>query len=289
MKRLLSLPHLPSFEAAARLESFSAAAEELFLTTGAVSRHIRSLEAKLGVALFYRGHRYVRLTQAGVVFSRVASRLLQELAAAEQAVTAHARSHILVVQSLPTFAMHWLMPRLAAFNEAHPDISVEVTTGMGAVNRSALFDVAIRRDPAHFTGLKAIPFLQEHSVLVCSQAYLQQHAVRAADDLRGHTMIHIRAREDLWQYWLDAHRVRLDPDVQPITLDQTFAAIQAAEDGLGLAVIPHLFCARHLAAGRLVSPFPQQKIKTGNYFLLPGERDDDTVRTFIDWLTCYGE
>ncbi|WP_254900135.1 LysR family transcriptional regulator [Serratia marcescens] len=83
MKKIHSLPHLSAFEAAARLGSFSAAADELFLTTGAVSRHIRSLEAQLGVTLFYRGHKSVRLTQAGENFSRTASRVISELYAAE--------------------------------------------------------------------------------------------------------------------------------------------------------------------------------------------------------------
>lgn len=146
-EKIHSLPHLSAFEAAARLGSFSAAADELFLTTGAVSRHIRSLEEQLGITLFYRGHKSVRLTQAGENFSRTASRVISELYAAESALKASAGRQRLVVHSLPTFTMHWLMPKLAAFNEIHPEVAIDITTSTGAVDRNTPFDLAIRRDP----------------------------------------------------------------------------------------------------------------------------------------------
>lgn len=287
MKKLRSLPHLPAFEAAARLSSFSAAASELFLTTGAVSRHIRSLEAELGTRLFIRGHRSVSLTRAGEDFYLTAGRALSELATAEMAICKSAINPILAVESLPTFAMHWLMPKLARFNERHPTLAVDVTTSMGPVNRNGRFDVAIRRDPAHFSGLHAVPFLREESVLVCSKSYLQTRPVIAPDRAEGHTTIHIRARSDLWLQWQAAWGTTLDGTVPPLTLDHTFAAIQAAEDGLGLAVIPLLFCARHLATGRLVSPFPELRVETGVYALLHHEEPDENIARFIAWLEHY--
>lgn len=229
----------------------------------------------------------MRLTQAGENFSRTASRVIGELFAAESALKASAGQQRLVVHSLPTFTMHWLMPKLAAFNERHPGVAIDITTGIGAVDRNTPFDVAIRRDPAHFSGLKAIPFLQEDSLLVCSQSYLHARPVIAPDTLGEHTAIRIRAREDLWRSWLNAYPTALDASPPPLTLDHTFAAIQAAEDGLGLAVVPYLFCAKHLSSGRLVSPFPALTIRTGVYSLLLRDRDDDVVRTFAAWLRTY--
>lgn len=183
--------------------------------------------------------------------------------------------------------MHWLMPKLAAFNEIHPGIAVDITTSTGAVDRNTPFDVAIRRDPAHFSGLKAIPFLQEDSLLVCSQSYLRAMPVSAPDKLGEHTAIRIRAREDLWHSWLNTYPTALDASPPPLTLDHTFAAIQAAEDGLGLAVVPYLFCAKHLSSGRLVSPFPALTIRTGVYSLLLRDRDDEIVRKFAAWLQTF--
>ncbi len=284
MRRFLSLPHLPAFEAAARKSSFSAAADELCITTGAVSRHIRSLEEQLGTQLFYRAHKSVRLTQAGETFSRLATRLLDELAEAEKALADNTPSGRLTVQCLPTFAMHWLMPRLSMLNEIHPDLTIDVTTRTGPVDFSSPFDVAIRRDPAHFCGLKSMPFLNESSLLVCSKAYLQSRPLTSPDRLEGHIKIQIRAREDLWQSW---HRHFADDHKEggeTLTLDHTFAAIQAAEDGLGLVVIPRLFCAKHLETGRLVTPFADQLINTGVYSLLLRDRKDEAVQQFARWL-----
>lgn len=287
MKRLLSLPHLPAFEAAARKNSFSAAADELFITTGAVSRHIRSLEDQLGTQLFYRSHKSVRLTRAGEVFSKVATRLLDELANAEKELRTHSASGRLTVQCLPTFAMHWLMPRLAALYELHPGLTVDVTTSIGPVNFNSQFDAVIRRDPVHFSGLESIPFLKESSLLVCSKDYLRSKPLESPDTLKGHIKIHIRAREDLWKSWHSHFPESYDNETQTITLDHTFAAIQAAEDGLGLVVMPYLFCAKQLDSGRLVSPFPGNLINTGVYSLLWRDRNDESVRNFSDWLCSF--
>lgn len=289
MKRLASLPHLPAFEAAARHGSFRVAGDELCITTGAVSRHIRSLEEQLGTQLFYRSHKSVRLTEAGESFSRIATRVLNELAAAEKTFSVSPPSGRLTVQCLPTFAMHWLMPRLSGLNELHPDLTVDVTTSIGPVNFDTPFDIAIRRDPAHFSGLKSIPFLKEFSLLVCSADYLRRRPLVSPDRLEGHVKIQIRAREDLWKSWHAQFPNDGDDDTQTITLDHTFAAIQAAEDGLGLVVIPHLFCARHLESGRLISPFNEQRISTGEYYLLWRDRNDEAVKTFLHWLRSFGE
>lgn len=289
MRKLASLPHLPAFEAAARFGSFRLAADELCITTGAVSRHIRSLEEKLGTQLFYRSHKSVRLTEAGALFSRVAARLLSELAAVEKSLSVNAPSGRLTVQCLPTFAMHWLMPRLSDLNEIHPELTVDVTTSIGPVNVDSPFDIAIRRDPAHFSGLNAVPFLKESSVLVCSETYLKNKPLISPDRLEGHVKIHIRAREDLWKSWNKQCPDDAGDGVQTITLDHTFAAIQAAEDGLGLVVVPHVFCAKHLESGRLISPFNNQSIRTGEYYLLWRDRHDEAVRKFLDWLRVKGE
>lgn len=288
MKKLASLPHLPAFEAAARNGSFRVAADELFITTGAVSRHIRCLEEQLGIRLFYRAHKSVRLTEAGEMFSHVATRLLNELAAVEKSLCQMPPSGRLTVQCLPTFAMHWLMPKLSGLNEMRPELTVDVTTSIGPVNFDSAFDIAIRRDPAHFCGMSSISFLKEFSVLVCSEDYLRSRPLTAPDKLAGHVKIQIRAREDLWKSWHKMFPNDASEKIQTITLDHTFAAIQAAEDGLGLAVIPQVFCTRHLESGRLVSPFNIQRISTGEYYLLWRDRNDLAVKKFTDWLCLQG-
>lgn len=289
MKKVASLPHLPAFEAAARLGSFRLAADELCITTGAVSRHIRSLEEQLGIQLFIRAHKSVRLNEAGHNFSRVATRLLSELAAAEKSLRLNVPSGRLTVQCLPTFAMHRLMPRLSGLNAIHPELTVDVTTSIGHASFESPFDVAIRRDPTHFSGMNAVPFLQESSVLVCSEDYLKKNPLISPERLGGHVKIKIRARENLWKSWDAQFPDEESGYIRTITLDHTFAAIQAAEDGLGLVVIPKLLCAKHLASGRLITPFKNLSLNTGEYYLLWRDRNVEAVRNFLDWLRLHGK
>jgi LysR family transcriptional regulator, glycine cleavage system transcriptional activator len=287
MKKFATLPHLPAFEAAARNSSFRVAADELFITTGAVSRHIKSLEDQLNTKLFYRSHKSVRLTEAGEVFSRFATRMLNELAEAEMKIGTAPLSGRLTVQCLPTFAMHWLMPRLSSFNELHPELTVDVVTSTGSLNKITGFDIAIRRDPAHFGGIDPIPLLKESSILVCSKDYLSQKSIDSPLKLQNHVKIEIRARKDLWKSWYNHFPADLDNGAQSLTLDHTFGAIQAAEDGLGITVIPYLFCAKHIETGRLISPFNEHPIETGEYSLLVGDRKDEKVEKFVGWISAF--
>ncbi|EMB2344117.1 LysR family transcriptional regulator [Klebsiella pneumoniae] len=278
MKKILTLPHLPAFEAAARTESFSAAAKELCLTTGAVSRHIRNLESKLGGELFSRGHKEVRLTEQGKIFALACRKLLDELASAEKLFMEKTDCNQLTVNCLPTFAMHWLIPRLKNFHQACPHIHINVLTGTGGVVPGS--DIAIRRDPAHFTGMDAIPFLREKSVLVSRPGYLQ----RCEAEHEGNTLVHIRIREDLWQKWSDGSLATPQNITHHLHLDHTFAAIQAAEDGLGIALVPLLFCEKQLSSGRLVNLNSYGCLQSGVYYVVVSAKETPLIQAFINWL-----
>lgn len=151
MIRIRTLPHLLAFDAAARHESFSMAAAELCLTTGAVSRHIKNLEAKLGETLFYRGHKQVRLTSRGQIFALTCRKILDELWVAETTFIEGSAVQDITINCLPTFAMYWLIPRLADFHHACPHIHMNVVTSTDMVTSGS--DIAVRRDPTHFPGM----------------------------------------------------------------------------------------------------------------------------------------
>lgn len=278
MKKIRTLPHLLAFEAAARTESFSAAAKELCLTTGAVSRHIRNLESKLGGELFSRGHKEVRLTEQGKIFAQTCRKLLDELASAERLFLAKTDCQQLTVNCLPTFAMHWLIPRLAGFHKAFPHIHVNVLTSTGTVVPGS--DIAIRRDPAHFPGMNGIPFLREESVLVSRPGYL----LRCEAEHEGNTLVHIRIREDLWQKWSDGSFTIPQNITHHLHLDHTFAAIQAAEDGLGIALVPFIFCEKQLSSGRLVKLDSYGCLQSGVYYVVISIKKTPPVLAFINWL-----
>lgn len=278
-----------AFESAARFESFSSAADELCLTTGAVSRHIRTLENKLGVLLFIRGHKRVQLTEAGRGFAVTCQKIIQELSAAETSIKRCSGLKTLTVNCLPTFAMYWLIPRLPDFYQKYPDIRINVITGTGVADPKASFDIVIRRDPSHFSGLRTVPFLSEDSVIVCSRNYFLRPHAGEAPLLTGHTLIHIRVREDLWRTWGEQHQISTENVLNHLHLDHTYAAIQAAEDGLGIALIPRIFCEKHLASGRLVIPWYKVATKTGTYSVTLPEKGNTEASCFIEWIIMQAE
>lgn len=278
MTRIRSLPHLLVFDAAARHESFSRAAAELCLTTGAVSRHIKNLEDKLGEALFFRSHKKITLTARGRIFALSCRKILNELAAAETDVMENSAIHHLTINSLPSFAMHWLIPRLPDFHRFCPHVQVNVITSTGKVPPGT--DLAVRRDPVHFPGMEAIPFLKENSALVCNPAYLQKDTGQGEET----TFIHIRVRDDLLPKWSAAGLALPESITQHLYLDHTFAAIQAAEDNLGIALVPLIFCEKHMAGGRLLRLDRYGTLETGTYHLVLQKHENSAVQEFIDWL-----
>lgn len=271
MDRLPPLYALRSFEAAARTGSFTLAADELCVTTGAVSRQVKQLEEHLGVALFARHHRKVVLTDGGRRYQQTVASVFDALRATEDELRRSERRELVLLDCVPTLSMYWLMPKLAQYRERHPEVQVEVTTNLGRVRDGAAFDLAIRRDPAHFAGMAGTSIMREWSVLVCSPQFAAENALTKPEKLSRHPLIQIRAREDLWSTWSERFATAMSGNAKHLTVDHTFAAIQAAEDGMGVAVIPLLFVQKHLASGRLITPFPDMAVDSGKYYVLSRE------------------
>lgn len=285
MPRLPPLNALRAFDAAARHGSFAAAAQELCVTPGAISRQIQVLEQALRVRLFARGHRRVTLTETGARYFTLISGPFAELARATEMLRGEGGRVPVRVDCVPTLAMHWLLPRLGRFRQDHPELEVSLRTGIGPVDPAEAFDLAIRRDPAHFAGLAATPLATEHCLPVCGPAFAEGHRLRAPRDIPAVTTIHIRVRADLWPAWCRAHALPMAALTDRLTVDQTFFAIQAAEDGLGLAMVPALLVERQLATGRLVAPLGGRTAVSGTYYLLERDRAlPPDAAVFRRWL-----
>lgn len=285
MSRLPPLNAVRAFIAAANLRSFKDAAEDLAVTPGAVSRQIQLLEKFFGVPLFLRGHRAVRLTPQGERYFTHVAVLFSQLQDASDELLAASKKPVVRVDCTPTFAMHWLLPQLPLFQAAHPDIEITLTTSIGPVDRQHDFDLSIRRDPAHYSALRATRLLSEYCAPVCSPALKGRSRLRAPTDLARFKAITIRVRQDLWPTW--ARAVGLDEDKlrNRLELDQTFFAIQAAEDGLGVAVVPLLFVQKQIKSGRLVQPFRSAPVVSGVYHLLSKDkRPTAHAQAFSQWL-----
>ena len=286
-RRLPPLNALQAFEAAARHGSFTRAADELRVTHGAVSRHVQMLEGWLGLPLFTRHNRRVVLTEAGVAYATEIGAALDRIALATARQVERGRPRLLHVNALATFTLRWLIPRLSGFQVANPAIEVRLTTSNVPLAQLAEpFDVAIRGGPETRPGHRAEPFLSERRIPVCSPALLQRLPLAGPEQLRQHTLLHAATLPRVWPDWLRAAGV---PDLEPqasVTLEHFYLTLQAALDGLGIAMGPERLIADDVAAGRLTLPFAGPSLPARSYYTyVPEPRaEDPAVRAFCGWL-----
>jgi len=286
-RTLPPLTTLPSFEAAARLLSFSKAAEELHVTHGAISRAIKNLEDQLGVLLFERGTRSVSLTAIGEPYARAVRETLDQLAAATTTATARQSGSTLSVSTSDGFAGRWLVPRLYRFHRAHDDIDVRVaTTGKLTNFLGDGIDVAIRYGGGSYPGLTSEFLTGEAVSPVCSPKLLEgAHPLRTPRDLKYHTLIHDNFPID-WGAWLASAGVDgIDPHAG-ISFDSATFALEAAAQGEGVALGRTTLVTADLAAGRLVQPFEHALKSPSSFYLVypPDAIRQRKVRAFRDWL-----
>jgi LysR family glycine cleavage system transcriptional activator len=198
---------------------------------------------------------------------------------------------VLRVNALATFSLRWLLPRLGQFRERHPEIEVRLSTSNQPVDAlSEPYDVIIRGGPDTFYGFTCHPFLTERRLPVCSPALLERLPLDEVGDLRSHTFIHASTLPRVWPDWLAAAGA---PDLQPaasFTLDHFYLTLQAALDGLGVAMGPTALVADDLTAGRLITPFPRVTLPTRDYHAyLPDARAGDlSAMSFCRWLEEIG-
>ena len=273
------------FVCAARLGSFKAAASALFVTPGAVSRQIQALEAHLGVALFERRFREVALTQMGELYLAQVQPALLRIDGASRKLREFTRPAVVRVDSTPTFAMYWLIPRLARFRNDHPGIEVRLTTSQGVIDLRRDPELFIRRDPAQFGPLAGEGFMTEYSQLVCSPRVAGWRNLRTAADILAAPRIAMRSRQDLWPQWLALRAGgEEEPSLPPIEFDNTILAIQAAIEGLGVALVPGLFLDASLAGESLVALPEQTPFASGTYHLLCRRPLSEAAERFAQWI-----
>ena len=286
-RRLPPLNAVKAFEAAARHGSFTRAADELHVTHGAVSRQVQMLEAWLGLPLFARHNRRVVLTEAGAAYATELGAALDRIALATARQAERGRPRRLHVNALATFTLRWLIPRLSGFQVANPSIEVRLTTSnVPLAQVTDTFDVAIRGGPDSRPGHRTQAFLSERRIPVCSPALLERLPLRAPENLRQHTLLHAATLPRVWPDWLRAAGV---PDLVPqasVTLEHFYLTLQAALDGLGIAMGPERLIADDVAAGRLTLPFAGPALPARSYYTyVPEPRvEDPAVRAFCGWL-----
>lgn len=287
MQRLPPLNSLKAFDAAARHLSFTAAAAELHVTHGAVSRQIATLEQELKVPLFVRGTRGLKLTEHGAQLAgAVGSAFTMLRSAVEQARQAGPAS-ALRVSVPPTLAMRWLIPRMTALHHAHPRLRIELSTSTEPVDfERDPFDAAIRRVVRAPKGVVAERFLDGRPVPVCSPAYQKQHPLRSPADLERATLVITRSEPHTWTEWLRLHRIERAEAAATLTFEQLYFALQAALDSLGVALAPVALVEAEIAAGRLKA-LAGPEGQSGPWYALLSPRVSprrEAIATLSGWL-----
>lgn len=289
MKRILPpLNALRAFEAAGRLGSFKEAATELHVTQGAVSQHVRLLEDWLGVPMFDRHSRRVTLTPAARAYLDDIGPLFDRLAHATATYgVPRAVARTLLVNASATFTLRWLVPRLARFRAEHPDVEVKVETSNAPLDSlQDNPDIIIRGGPDTFYGYAMRPFLVEERLPVCSPALLQQLPLHTPADLQRHTLLHTSSLPRLWPDWLASAGIANLRPAATLTFDHFYLTLQAAIDGIGIAMGPSALVSDDLATGRLVAPFDAPRLPSRSYCTyVPNEKSgDELVLLFRSWL-----
>jgi LysR family glycine cleavage system transcriptional activator len=285
---LPTLTWLRAFEAAARTSSFSAAAAELNLTSGAISYQIRALEAHLGFALFERLPRGVKLTPMGVAYLPPVRKAFEELADSTVGLFGGSERMQITVHAPVSLAALWLAPKLPAFAAANPNIDVRLASVIwdNAVPDEAT-DLEIRYGLGLWHGYRSLRLLNQNILPVCSPLLLRDAPAGDHRSLLSRHPIYIMGYEN---HWLKARQVlelANAPAGARATVDTTIAALELASAGAGVALAQRIFLGAYFATGRLTAALPDEFADDNSYFVITPERPQRIrreVQLFRDWL-----
>lgn len=281
---LPSLPSLLALEALDRLGTASAAAAELSLTQGAISKQLQVLEGQLGVALILRDGNRLVLTQAAREFVSETRKALKIMTDASLALRANPRGGTLNLAILPAFGMHWLAPRLARYARAHPEVTVNLSTRLRPFDfAQSPFDAAIHYGRQDWPGAAYLKLMDESILAVGAPALVPQPLARA-EAVLDLPLMQLESRSGDWARWLAAQGAAR-PRPPAMLFDQFATMAQAAIHGLGLALLPTFLIEEDLAAGRLVPAFGGPIPAHAYWLVWPEARPERAPLTsFRHWL-----
>jgi LysR family transcriptional regulator, glycine cleavage system transcriptional activator len=284
-RRLPSLNSLKAFEAAARNESFTDAAAELFVTHAAISRHIKELEEYLGTQLFTRTGRGVELTEPGTRFGAQLTPLFDQLADAAREAAAVGDVRSLKVSVEPAIASRWLVGRLGRFNDLHPDIELSIDPTSRLVDFYADdVELGIRYGLGGWDDVEASKLSDVVIFPVCAPKLIKDDTAITPAGLSEYNLLH-EDRKQWWAEWLAAAGVQGVEDWRGATF-QNQLALEAAEAGQGFALGDQILCTDSLVEGWLARPFNFDMKDHGSYYVVrkKGSRESAPARAFREWL-----
>lgn len=289
MRRSLNLNWIISFEASARLLSFTKAAQELALTQAGVSQHIRMLEQELGEPLFLRLPRAVRLTDAGEAYLHVVRGSLEQLRLGTSDIFGPGSEGVVRLRADPAFVDYWLAPRLKHFLDAYPDISVQISAILHGIDTVwDAVDMEVRYNSDRIGGMDAITLMGDAVFPVCQPSLGRR--LKQPSDLLHQRLLHVTGNRRGWTDWLTAAGIALTAKAALLQTDSPSTSLVLAEQGAGVALGHASLIAPLLQQERLIRPFAPDLETVGIFYLIT-PRDHPLrrqARLFKDWLLAEG-
>jgi LysR family glycine cleavage system transcriptional activator len=280
-----------AFEAAARRGSFVEAAKDLHVTHWAIGKQIRHLEDWLGIPLFERRTRGVALTDHGADLLTDVSAALSRLTSATSRLrgpqSARRVSGIVRVNVLSSFALRWLLPRLSRFQQAYSSVEVKISTTSRKLRYvGTAFDIGIRSGVERGPGIQCETLMPDRRLPVCNPKILRDRPVETAHDLRRHVLLHSTTTRSAWPQWFSAAGVSGLAPTRHLELDHVYLQLQAAVDGLGVALGSLHLIEADIAAGRLVCPIAAPELRADDYQLIirDDRLRDPAIKAFRSWI-----
>jgi LysR family glycine cleavage system transcriptional activator len=289
--RLPPLNAVKTFEAAARLGSFSRAAEELNVTHGAVSRQIRTLEDWLGAPLFRRTSRNAVPTQAGVELLAETGPALDRLAESARRVRVSSLAQgVFNIATQPTFSMRWLIPRLSDFQRNYPGLELRIVTASTSAERFQMEADVVVSGPSPQPGWVGTRFMGEALLPLLSPELMAKSPLHRPENLKRHTLLHSATRRRAWTRWLDLAEISDLKPAREQVFEHFYFAIQAALAGVGVVMGPLALVTEEVRHGRLLMPIGRPILSSRGYFVYAPAASNDApaIVALRKWLIDAG-
>ena len=288
MRYLPSIAAMQCFEAAARHLSFTRAADELSLTQSAVSKQVAQLESFLNRKLFRRVRRSLCLTPEGAIYIGEVRKILAQLEMSSQYIMSY-NSHLdmLKIATLPTFGSRWLAPRLTAFLDRHPHISLDCCEKVAPFDLDKEgIDIAFFYGHGSWPGLECQRLFDEEVMPVCAPALLGSQVAGSPLDLTRYRLLHLSTRPQAWHDWFASQNLTTEHSYRGNRFETFHMLIRATMAGAGIALLPRFLVEDELARGELVMPWAHTLISANGYYLAYPERlgEVEKVRLFADYV-----
>src|SRR5271155_1250833 len=285
--RLPSLKFLKTFQVAAKLQSFKAAAEELFVTPSAVSHQIKALEEQLGVALFQRGVRALTLTDAGANYLEHINDIFSKLESVTQQLQVRYGRTVIRLNVPPFFANELLLPRLASFSQAREETDIRIETTFSAPKtHPPEADLSIVVGTGPWEGLTVHELFAQSFIPACSPGFLLENPISSYAGLNGKTLLVHEERREAWERWAAALGIESIKPNRLVRLDTPSAGGLAPPQGVGVALVPARLSADRFVAGGLVKLFTAELTTNESYVLLhrPEDRAREDLQELTQWI-----